>query len=261
MAKKLAKVAIGVDIGGSGIKGCPVDLATGEFIGKRVRIPTPEDARPKDIAKIVKKIVKGFDLPKKTPVGVTFPAPIIHGVVPSIANLSKEFAGMNVEELLTEQLGRPVTVINDADAAGYAEARYGAAHGADGTLMVLTLGTGIGSVLVRDGVLIPNTELGHAILPNGETAEKFAANSVRENLDLPFDEWAARLQQVFTYFEMLFSPDLFIIGGGVSKHSDKFVPHIETRAQIIPAELLNTAGIVGAALIAAQEVAKTKSDE
>lgn len=253
MGKKLAKVAIGVDIGGSGIKGCPVDLTTGEFIGKRVRIPTPEGASPDEIAKIVKKIVKSFDLGKKTPVGISFPAPIIHGVPPMIANLSQEFAGMNVAELFSTKLGRPVSVMNDADAAGFAEARYGAAHGASGTLMVLTLGTGIGSAIVRDGVLVTNTEMGHVLLPNGQTAESFAANSVRERLDLPFAEWAARLQHVFSHLEMLFSPDLFIIGGGVSKHSEHFVPLIDTRAPIVPAELLNTAGIVGAALFAAEE--------
>ncbi|MFY9262847.1 MAG: ROK family protein [Actinomycetaceae bacterium] len=251
MAKKLAKVAIGVDIGGTGIKGCPVNLKTGEFIGKRKRIPTPPNAAPEEIADIVKTIVDHFELPTDTPVGVTFPAPVVNGVVLNMANLSKDFIGMNVADLFSKVLERPVVVFNDADAAGFAEARYGAAHGRNGTIMVLTLGTGIGSALVRNGVLVPNTELGHILLDNGVSAENFAANSVREKLELSFEDWAERLQKVFTTVENLFSPDLFIIGGGISKKSDQFLPMITTRAPIAPAELLNTAGIVGAALSAA----------
>lgn len=261
MAKKLSGVGIGVDIGGSGIKGCPVDLATGEFIGKRHRIPTPPNATPEEIAQIVKEIVTGFDLPKKTPVGITFPAPIVAGIVPHIANLNKEFTGMNVVDLMTRVISRDVTVLNDADAAGIAEAYYGAAHGMPGTVIVLTLGTGIGSALVRDGVLVPNTELGHLWLESGIGAEKWASSGVREKEGLPFDVWAARLQTVFSHIEMLFSPDLFIVGGGVSKKSDQFLPLIETRAPIVPAELLNSAGIVGAALVAFQEKKAKKAEK
>lgn len=261
MAKKISGVGLGVDIGGSGIKGCPVDLSTGEFIGKRKRIPTPPNASPEEIATIVKKIVESFDLPKKTPVGVTFPAPVVAGIVPHIANLSKEFIGVNVVDLMTRVVGRDVTVLNDADAAGIAEAYYGAAHGLPGTILVLTLGTGIGSALVRDGVLVPNTELGHLWLESGMVAEKWASAGVREKESLPFDVWAARLQTVFSHIEMLFSPDLFIVGGGVSKKADQYLPLIETRAPIVPAELLNSAGIVGAALVASQAKAAKKAEK
>lgn len=248
--KKYKNLAIGIDIGGSGIKGAPVDLASGQFAAKRLRIPTPPDGTPNDIAKVVRKIVKSFDLPRDLPVGVSFPAPIVHGVVPHIANLSHEFAGMNVTALMNEKLKRPVTVINDADAAGYGEVQYGAAHGHSGTVMVLTLGTGIGSALVSGGVLVPNTELGHLTLPSGVEAEKFASSAVWEREELSFEEWAQRLQEVFSHIEMLFSPDLFIVGGGVSKQHDEFLPLIKTRAPIVPAELLNAAGIVGAARLA-----------
>ncbi|MDD7465240.1 MAG: ROK family protein [Actinomycetaceae bacterium] len=249
---KTKNLAIGIDIGGSGIKGAPVSMKSGKFKAERLRIPTPENAAPGDIAEIVRTIADSFDLPD-APVGVDFPAPIVNGVVPYVANLSQEWKGVAVEELFTETLGRPVTVLNDADAAGYAEVYYGAARGRQGTCLMLTLGTGIGSALVREGVLVPNTEFGHIALPNGqEDAEKWAAASVFERDQLSFEEWAGRLQMIFDALEMYLTPDVLIIGGGVSKQHDQFLPLIHTRAQLVPAQLRNKAGIVGAALMAHQ---------
>lgn len=206
MTTPLSAQAIGVDIGGSGIKGAIVNTATGEFIGEEKRIPTPELAKPEVIADIVSQIVDSFDMEPNIPVGVTFPAPIINGVCPLVANLSQDFVGMNVAELMSAHVGRPVVVLNDADAAGLAEAEFGAAHGQDGTTIVLTLGTGIGSALVRDGMLVPNTEMGHILLPNGLKAEKWAASSIRTKENLSLEQWAQRLQDVIDMVEMLFSP-------------------------------------------------------
>lgn len=255
-----AHVAFGIDIGGSGIKGALVDLESGEFIGSRHRIPTPQPATPDAVADTIAELVEYFGIDETVPIGIDVPAPIIHGVAPMIANLHESWKDQNVLKLMTERLGRPVTVLNDADAAGYAEVHYGAANGIEGLVMVLTLGTGIGSVLVINGVLVPNTELGHLEI-DGNDAEKRAATSAFENEGLTYEQWAERLQRYFSHVEMLFSPDVFIIGGGISKKSKKFVPLIDTRAPIIPAELLNTAGIVGSALLAAQEAGAFVLDE
>ncbi|MCI7551704.1 MAG: ROK family protein [Actinomycetaceae bacterium] len=250
MAKKAPKLAIGVDIGGSGIKGAPVNLKTGEFAAERLRIPTPPNGDPEVLAGIVKEIVESFEPDDDLAVGVCIPGPVVHGVIPMMANLSKKWEGTNAQKLFEDTLGREVLVVNDADAAGYAEVEYGVAKREGGTSIVLTLGTGIGSALVRDGILIPNTELGHIILPNGKKAEKWAASSIKTAEDLSFEEWAERLQEVFSQVEMLFSPDVFVIGGGVSKKHKKFVPLIKTRAEIVPAKLFNAAGIVGSATLA-----------
>lgn len=254
MAKKFT-LGFGVDIGGSGIKGAPVDLSTGQFLAKRYRIPTPQPSTPKEVAKTVKKLVKHFDLPEDVPVGIAFPAPIVRGVVTAIANLDQEWKGTNIAEVMSQKLGRPVSVLNDADAAGFAEALYGAAHGIEGTVIVLTLGTGIGSALVRNGHLVPNTELGHLIV-DGVDAESRASSAAFERENLTYEEWAERLQRYLDYLEFLFSPDLFIIGGGISKNHEEFIPLLRTRAQIVPAELLNSAGIVGAALRASLEYSR-----
>lgn len=256
MKKKFRKVAIGVDVGGSGIKGAPVDLKTGQFMDKRVRIPTPENAEPAEIAAIIGEIVAKFNLPGEVPVGLSFPAPIVRGQIPFIANLSKKWAGTFPARLIAENIQRPVTVMNDADAAGYAEVHFGAARGNKGTVIMLTLGTGIGSALVSQGTLVPNTEFGHLLLPNGMEAEHFASSAVYEREGLSFEEWGARLNTVFGHYEMLFSPDLFIVGGGISKKHAEFLHHITTNAPIVPADLLNTAGIVGAALFAKQELSE-----
>ncbi len=258
MSEKYENISIGIDIGGSGIKGAPVDLITGRFVAERVRIPTPANGSPEEIIDIIAQIVDSFALPDTLPIGITFPAPIINGVVPAVANLSSEWENMRISEKITKRLQRSVTVINDADAAGYAEVHYGAAHGNKGTVLVLTLGTGIGSALLHNGVLVPNTELGHLILPEGVEAEAIGAASVYEREELSFKKWAKNLQKIFSYLEFLFSPDLFIIGGGISKKHKKFVKYLDINAPIVPAELRNGAGIVGAALFAQKAMQNAK---
>ncbi|NDR52545.1 ROK family protein [Actinomyces sp. 565] len=242
----MTAVACGIDIGGSGIKGARVDLDTGEFVGDRIRIPTPQSATPDAVAEVCRQLVEGLGISANVPVGVAFPAPIVHGTVPFIANLDESWAGTDVNELMQRHLGRPVTALNDADAAGLAEVAFGAAKGVSGTVIVTTLGTGIGSAIIVDGTLVPNTELGHLEI-DGYDAEKRASSGQRELQDLSWKKWAKRLQRYYSHLEMLFSPDLFVVGGGVSKKHDKFLPRLELKAPIVPAQLLNTAGIVGAA--------------
>ena len=239
-------VGFGIDIGGSGIKGAPVDLVTGELIAERVRIPTPNPSKPLAVAATVAELVSAFDIPATTPIGLTFPAPIKRGVVPFIANLHKSWKGVDVPALMSEAVGRPVVGVNDADAPGVAEVMFGAAKGVPGVVLVTTLGTGIGSALIVDGTLVPNTELGHLEI-DGHDAEDRAASSVKENEGLSWEEWAGRLQRFYETVEMLFSPDLIVVGGGVSKKHQKFLPLLRTTAPLVPAALRNTAGIVGAA--------------
>ncbi|GAB2474564.1 polyphosphate--glucose phosphotransferase [Xylanimonas ulmi] len=250
-------LAFGIDIGGSGIKGAPVDLETGAFAAGRVRIPTPERSTPEAVAEVLAELVGSFDLPKKAAVGVAFPAPMDHGVVRFIANLDQSWKGVDLPALLHEATGREVTAVNDADAAGIGEQRYGAAKGKDGTVLVVTLGTGIGSALLVDGVLVPNTELGHLEI-DGFDAESRAADSAREREGLDFPAWAQRLQRYFETVEMLLSPDLIVVGGGVSKKHAQFLPLLNLRAEIIPAQLRNAAGIVGAAALAASDAERAK---
>ncbi|WP_028046560.1 polyphosphate--glucose phosphotransferase [Cellulomonas sp. URHE0023] len=242
--------AFGVDIGGSGIKGAPVSLDDGEFSADRVRIPTPQPSTPDAVAKTVAEVVDSFDLDKDVPIGVTFPAVILHGVAQSAANVDKSWIGTNVEKAVQQATGRKVLAVNDADAAGYAEVLYGAARGVDGVVLVVTLGTGIGSALIVDGHLVPNTELGHLEI-DGHDAESRAAESARDRDDLSWEAWAERLQRYFTVVENLFWPDLIVVGGGVSKHHEKFLPLLDLRTKIVPAELRNAAGIIGAAALAA----------
>lgn len=247
--------AFGIDIGGSGIKGAPVDLATGTFAADRIRIPTPEESTPDAVSVVLRQLAESFELPQDTPVGIAFPAPIHHGVVPSIANLHASWAGTDLQSLAAEALGRRVVAVNDADAAGFGEATYGAAQGKDGVILVVTLGTGIGSALIVDGHLLPNTELGHLEI-DGHDAESRAADSARSREDLSWGAWAKRLQRYFSVVEALFSPDLIVVGGGVSKHHEHFLPRLDLRAPIVPATLRNAAGIVGAAALAAQTAAR-----
>jgi len=240
---------IGIDFGGSGIKAAPVDLATGEFAAERERIETPEESSPKAVAKVMAELLSRFD-DSTSPVGVTVPGVVRNGVVGSAANIDKGWIGTDADDLLTQKLGREVHCLNDADAAGLAEARYGVARGRTGLTIVTTLGTGIGSAFLHDGVLVPNTELGHLEI-DGHDAESKAANSARKREDLSWEEWAERLTTYYRTVEKLFSPDLIVVGGGVSKHAHEFLHLVDIRTEIISATLRNTAGIVGAACLAA----------
>jgi polyphosphate glucokinase len=243
--------AFGIDIGGSGIKGAPVDLIIGELSHDRVRIPTPVPSTPKAVAKVVAELVDSFNLPKKLPIGVTFPAPIVHGVATTAANVDESWIGVDVSELIGKHTGRSVFAVNDGDAAGYAEVLYGAARDVRGTVLLITLGTGIGSGLIVDGVLVPNTEFGHLQI-DGRDAEERASDAARVRLDMSWSEWAKHLQKYFRTLEDLVWPDLIVVGGGVSKKHDNYLPLLKLRTPIVPATLLNSAGIVGAAALAAR---------
>lgn len=245
-------IGFGVDIGGSGIKGAPVDLGKGEFRAERLRIPTPSPSTPDAVADVVQQVVTSFGRSAGSrPIGVTFPAVIQHGVARTAANVDKAWIDTDVDTLMTRALGRNVHVVNDADAAGFAEARFGAAKGIKGLVFMATLGTGIGSALLLDGTLVPNTELGHLEV-DGKDAETRAADSIREAEGLTWEQWAKRLQRYFRTIEKLFWPDLIVVGGGVSKKSEKFLPLLELKTPIVPAGLRNDAGIIGAALLAAE---------
>lgn len=247
--------ALGIDIGGSGVKGAPVDLDAGEFAADRLRIDTPAKSTPANVVKVVAEIVASFaDTIGDAPVGVTIPAPVRHGVVPMIANLDKKWVNLEAEKYFSDELQRPVTIVNDADAAGVAEVRYGAAKGHAGVVIVTTLGTGIGTAVINDGVLLPNTELGHLEI-DGYDAEKRAAASAKTREDLSYKEWSKRLQRYYEALEKLFWPDLIVVGGGVSKHSAKFLPNLTLNTPIVPAKLRNSAGIIGAAALAIEAVA------
>ena len=243
---------IGIDFGGSGIKAAPVDLTTGEFSAERERIDTPEKSTPEAVAEVMAELLKKFE-DSSSAVGVTVPGVVRKGgVIGSAANIDKGWIGTDADDLLSDTLGREVHVINDADAAGLAEVRYGVAKGRNGLTIVTTLGTGIGSALLYDGVLVPNSELGHLEI-EGYDAESRAANSARKDEDLSWEKWAKRLTTYYRTVEKLFSPDLIVVGGGVSKHAREFIPLIEIDTEIISATLRNTAGIVGAAALAADK--------
>jgi polyphosphate glucokinase len=247
------RVALGIDVGGSGIKGAPVDLETGELMAERLRIETPQPATPQAVAEVVGEVAQHFakDLGDGA-VGVTVPGVVTSGVVRSAANIDTSWIGTDADRLIGEHVGRSVHVVNDADAAGVAEARFGAARDQRGLVLVTTLGTGIGTALLLDGRLVPNSELGHLEI-DGHDAESRAASSVRENEDLSWEEWAARLQRYYSVVEDLLWPSLIVVGGGVSKKSEKFLPLLHLRAPVVPATLRNEAGIVGAALLADDE--------
>lgn len=244
------RLAFGIDIGGSGIKGAPVNLDTGEFAADRHRIPTPNPSTPDAVADVVAELVDAYDLAPEVPIGVAFPAPMAHGVVRFIANLDQSWTGVDLPALLAARTGRHVVAVNDADAAGIGEVRYGAARDASGVVLVATLGTGIGSALMVDGALLPNTEFGHLEI-DGHDAESRASDAARDREGLDWEQWAVRLQRYFGVVEDLIAPDLIVVGGGVSKHHAKFLPLLHLRAPIIPATLRNAAGIVGAAALAA----------
>jgi len=238
----------GVDIGGSGIKGAPVDLTRGDLTEPRYKVLTPQPAAPDEVADSVAEVVQHFGW--SSTVGVTFPGVITGSVVRTAANVDKRWIDLDAGKLLGDRLGLPVSILNDGDAAGVAEMAFGAGRGRKGTVFLLTFGTGIGSALFIDGRLVPNTELGHLEL-HGHDAEKHASTKAKDDHDLSWPHWAHRVQKYLAHLEMLFSPELFIIGGGVSRKSDKFIPLIEgIKADIVPAELQNNAGIVGAAMTA-----------
>ena len=247
--------AFGVDIGGSGIKAAPVNLEKGEFAEPRYKILTPAVSTPQAVADIVRQQLEHFDVPADVPVGIAFPAPIKPGKkLEFMANLDQSWIGVDVTEVFSEACGRPVTVVNDADAAGLAEQHFGAAKDKDGLVIATTLGTGIGTALIYNGTLIPNTELGHIQLEKGKgDAEKYAASSVREKLDMGYKKWAKRLTKYYGLMEKYFNPELFVVGGGVSRVSEKFLPHIDIKTPIVVASLHNEAGIIGAAYYAMQQ--------
>ncbi|WP_169582475.1 MULTISPECIES: polyphosphate--glucose phosphotransferase [Microbacterium] len=244
--------AVGVDIGGTGIKAGVVDLEKGQLLSDRIKVATPEGAEPQDVLRAVTEVLSTLGVSGETiPLGVAFPAIVKNGRTLSAANVSEKWIDFEAERFFEDGLGREIHFANDADVAGVAEVRYGAAKDQPGLTILTTLGTGIGSALLYDGVLIPNSELGHVQrAKHGRDAEAYAAYSAMEREELTWQEWAARLQWYYSHIEFLFSPDLFVVGGGVSKHSDQFLHLLELRTPIVPAVHRNNAGIIGAAALA-----------
>jgi polyphosphate glucokinase len=236
---------LGVDIGGSGIKGAPVDLETGRLLAERVRIKTPEKAEPQPVAEIVAQIAQSFAW--QGDIGIGFPAPIKHGVVMMAANVSQKWVGIDADRIFTTATGHPCRVGNDADVAGLAELAFGAGKDQNGTVIMLTLGTGIGTAIFYNGHLLPNTEFGHLEL-EGEDAEQRASDAARQREDLSWKKYARRLSGYLNALEKLFWPDLFIVGGGISKVHEKFIPLLTVQTKVVPAQLQNSAGMIGAAL-------------
>ena len=236
---------LGIDIGGTGVKAAPVDVTAGHLTAERAKLATPHPPTPDAVAAVVKQLVTQFEW--EGPAGITFPGVVTSGTIRTAPNLDPAWIGVNAAEFLGAATGLDVTVINDADAAGIAEMEFGAGKDHGGTVLLLTLGTGIGSALFYNGVLIPNTEFGHIEI-HGVDAEKRASEHAREEEDLSWSKWADRLDTYLDTMEALLSPDLIIIGGGISKKSDKFLPKLTLRATIVPAAMLNDAGIVGAAM-------------
>jgi polyphosphate glucokinase len=239
---------LGIDVGGTGIKGAPVDLENGKLLAERVKLDTPHPSTPEAVAATVAELTSGFGW--TGPAGITFPGVVVNGVVMTAANVDEHWIGTDARELFSKTTGLSAEVINDADAAGLAEMRYGVGAGEKGTVLMLTLGTGIGSALFIDGILVPNTEFGHIEI-HGKDAEKRAAESAREEENLTWGKWAGRVDHYLEHMERLLSPQLIIIGGGISRKSDKFLPLLTgLRARVVAATLQNDAGIVGAAMIA-----------
>jgi polyphosphate glucokinase len=236
---------LGIDIGGSGIKGAPVNVEKGEMLTERYRIPTPQPAKPKPVAKTVAKIARHFDW--DGPIGCGFPAVVRQGITRTAANIHDKWIGANAAARFSKATGCPVKVINDADAAGLAEMTFGAGHGRMGVVLMVTIGTGLGTSLFTNGILLPNSELGH-ILIYGEDAESLASDAARQRDNLSWKRWGKRLDTYLCRLERLIWPDLIILGGGVSKKHKKFVPYLNVQAEIVIAEALNEAGIIGAAL-------------
>jgi polyphosphate glucokinase len=244
---------LGIDVGGSGVKGAPVDLTSGDFAAKRMRIDTPVPSTPKAVAAVISEIVDHFDdVRGDSPIGVTIPGVVTSGVVRSAANIDKEWLDFDAEPMLEKVLEHDILLVNDADAAGVAELHFGAAKGYQGLVIMTTLGTGIGTALIYRGTLIPNSELGHLEI-DGHDAETRAASSVKDKEELTYKEWADRLQRYYSHLEALLWPELIVVGGGVSKEADQFLPLLNLRTPIVPAQLRNKAGIIGAAYLAAHK--------
>ena len=249
MTSPPATLGFGIDVGGSGIKGARVDLTAGAFAADRVRIPTPQPATPEAVCDVIAQVLEQADAPEG-PFGLTLPAVVVDGVVRTAANIDRRWIGTDVVALLEERTGRRPVAVNDADAAGLAEVRFGAARDVAGTVLVLTLGTGIGSALVVDGRLVRNTELGHLEL-DGFDAETRASDAARDREDLSWAQWAQRVERYLLHVDALLWPDLVVLGGGVSKKAQHWLPLLDVRPPLKPAELRNDAGIIGAALLAA----------
>ncbi len=238
---------LGVDIGGSGIKGAPVNIETGELLGERHRIPTPTPATPKSVAKTIKKLAEHFKWHGS--IGCGFPSVIQDDIVHTASNIDKKWIGVNAAQIFSEATNCPVLVLNDADAAGLAEETFGAGRNCKGVVLIITVGTGLGSALFIDGALVPNTEFGQVLL-KGKIAEKYASDAARKRDGLSWEEWAKRFNKYLNHMEGLLSPDRIIIGGGASKKRHKFFHEIKIKAELVEATLLNNAGIIGAALAA-----------
>ncbi len=239
---------LGIDIGGTGVKAAPVDVATGRLLAERVKLPTPSPAVPDQVAQVIGQLIDHFGW--SGPVGITFPGVVSGGIIRTAANLDRAWIGIDAVRFFGDATRQPVTVLNDADAAGLAEMRFGSGKGQQGTVLMLTFGTGIGSALFYNDVLVPNTEFGHIEI-HGKDAEARASERAREVGDLSWEKWADRVDTYLDKMEALLSPDLFIIGGGISRKSDKFLPRLTLHAPVVPAALHNDAGIVGAAVAAA----------
>lgn len=247
MGAKSVKMVLGIDFGGSGIKGAPVDIKSGKLVEERHRIPTPEPSTPGEVAKTIKELVKHFNW--KGIVGCGFPAVVQNGVVRSAANIDKSWVNTNARKLFSEVTKLPVWVANDADVAGLAEVKFGAGKGFKGAIVVLTVGTGIGSSMFIKGKLYPNTELGH-LEYKGMDAETYASDAARKRENLDWETWGKRLNEYLNFVDFLFGPELIILGGGASKKLDLFRDQLELKAKIVPAKFLNEAGIIGAAIAA-----------
>lgn len=248
-----SRLAIGVDIGGTGIKAGIVDLHKGKLASDRVRVNTPAGAAPEDVIAAVHEVLDTLEVrDSDLPLGVAFPAIVKYGKTLSAANVSDKWIDFEAEKFFEDGLGRGIHFVNDADAAGIAEVRHGAAKGREGLTILATLGTGIGTAFIHNGVLLPNTELGHLEI-DGDDAEHRAAYSAMERESLSWEDWSARLQRFFRHVEFLFSPDLFVVGGGVSKHPEMFLPLLDLSTPIVAARHRNSAGIIGAASLAADD--------
>ena len=239
---------LGIDVGASGIKGALVNLEMGKLAGERFRVPTPKSGNPAEMAEVFAEIVEYFKY--SGPVGCGFPSIVKNGVCGSAANISKEWIGQNIEKLFSEACGCPVFATNDADAAGVAEMACGIGRGEKGVVVLLTIGTGIGSAVFHNGILLPNTEFGHLIWPKKNIAEATISSGARERLKMSRKDWAEKFNEYLQHLELLFSPDLFILGGGESKNFDVFKQVFDTKARVVAAQLLNNAGIIGAAAYA-----------